>query len=307
MNRSWRRRTDRVKLCVAVVGPLPTYAAATDATLWTTQNRPGLNMTRVPGRHAAGRPASCRIRWVERFSRGSRSLLPPPGAACETHRFLGRAKECLSFVDALLLLGLRVRVVDDAGSGLHEHTPVLHDRRAQDDAGIHLPVRAEITDAAGVGTTFVLLQFVDDFHSPHLRRTRDRAGRKAGDQRAERVEARIEPPLDIRDDVHDLTVALKKKAVRYFYGPMGRYPPDVVAAEVEQHEALGPLLGIGEKLLAKTAVLGWRRAAWAGAGDRPDRHRALAHPHQDFGAGADDLERLKIEVAQEWRRIDAPQ
>ena len=55
------------------------------------------------------------------------------------------------------------------------------------------------------------------------------------------------------------------------------------------------------------AVLGRRRAARPGAGDRPDRHLAVADPHQDLGRRADDLEVLEVEIAQERRRIDAPQ
>ena len=58
---------------------------------------------------------------------------------------------------------------------------------------------------------------------------------------------------------------------------------DIVAAEIEQHQMLGALLGIGEKLLGQGAVLGRRLAAPPRAGDRPDGHLAVAHPDQDFG------------------------
>ena len=44
--------------------------------------------------------------------------------------------------------------------------------------------------------------------------------------------------------------------------PISRDPADVVAAEVEQHQVLGALLGVGEELGLERQVLGaaWRRA-----------------------------------------------
>ena len=84
-------------------------------------------------------------------------------------------------------------------------------------------------------------------------------------------------------------------------------PADIVAAEIEQHQVLGALLRVGEQALRMGAVLRRRRAARPRAGDRPDRHLAVAHPHEDLGRRADDLEVLEVEVAQERRRVDAPQ
>ena len=59
---------------------------------------------------------------------------------------------------------------------------------------------------------------------------------------------------------------------------------DIVAAEVEQHQMFGALLGVGEKLVGERPVLVRRRAARPRAGDRPDRDFAVAHPDQDFRA-----------------------
>ena len=82
---------------------------------------------------------------------------------------------------------------------------------------------------------------------------------------------------------------------------------DVVAAEIEQHQVLGPLLRIGQQLGGERPVLLRRGAAPAGAGDRPDGHPAVAHADHDLRARADDGEAVEGEVEQEGRGIEPPQ
>ena len=53
---------------------------------------------------------------------------------------------------------------------------------------------------------------------------------------------------------------------------------DIVAAEIEQHQMLGALLRIGEKLRLERLVLVRRRAAPPRAGDRADGDDAAARP-----------------------------
>ena len=73
----------------------------------------------------------------------------------------------------------------------------------------------------------------------------------------------VEPALDVRDDVHHLAVALEEELVRHRDGADLRDAADVVAAEIEQHQVLGALLGVGQQLLGERAVLApaSRRAA----------------------------------------------
>src|SRR3972149_1038946 len=78
-----------------------------------------------------------------------------------------------------------------------------------------------------------------------MARTGDGAGREAGDQRVERVVFRIELALDVGDDMHDLAVALDEELVGDLHARHLRYAPGVVAAQIEQHEMLGALLGVG--------------------------------------------------------------
>src|SRR5918994_5706911 len=81
----------------------------------------------------------------------SREALPPslpePRLAGEAHRLFGRPEKGFRLVDAFLLLGSRVGIVDDARARLHGHAPVFDHGGAQHDAGVHLAVGAEIADA----------------------------------------------------------------------------------------------------------------------------------------------------------------
>ena len=54
--------------------------------------------------------------------------------------------------------------------------------------------------------------------------------------------------------MHDVAVALDRVAVGDRYGATRRDPADIVAAEIEQHQMFGPLLGIGEQFASRLAA-----------------------------------------------------
>ena len=114
-------------------------------------------------------------------------------------------------------------------------------------------------------------------------------------------------PSTLRDDVHDVAVALDEEAVGDLHRADLGDAADVVAAEVEQHQMLRALLRVGEQFGREREILARRLAAPARAGDRADDDLAVAHPHQDFRARDDDLEAAEIEEAEIGRGIDAPQ
>ena len=93
-------------------------------------------------------------------------------------------------------------------------------------------------------------------------RAGDGAGREAGGERVERVVARVESALDVRDDVHHVAVALEEELVGHLDRADRGDAADVVAAEIEQHQVLGALLRIGEQ------AVGVRRASSAGVAPR---------------------------------------
>ena len=121
---------------------------------------------------------------------------------------------------------------------------------------------------------------------------------KAGGERVDRIVGGVEPPLDVRDDVHHVAVAFDAKTLRHHHGADRGDPADIVAAEVEQHQVLGAFLLVRQQVGRQRLVFGRRPAPRARAGDGADGYRAAAHPHEDLGARANDLERAEVEVAE---------
>ena len=108
------------------------------------------------------------------------------------------------------------------------------------------------------------LQLVNDLHGADLRRARNGAGGKARDQGIDGVIFAVERALDIGNDVHHLAVVLEDELV----GDLDRAhlgdAAHVIAAEIEQHQVLGALLGIGQQFRGQRPVLGWRERRAAG-------------------------------------------
>ena len=100
---------------------------------------------------------------------------------------------------------------------------------------------------------------------------------------------------------------LDGKALHHPDGADLRHAADIVAAEIEQHQMLRALLRIGQQLGLERQILCRVRTALARAGQRADRHHAVAQPHQNFRAGADGDEIHEIQIEQKRRRIDPPQ
>src|SRR5680860_1817153 len=236
-----------------------------------------------------------------------RVLLPALGARGETHGLVGRLEQRAGFAHALGLFTLRNGIGDDAGTGLHIHDTILHHRSPEHDAAVHLAVRGEVPDAAGIDAARLFLKLVDDLHGAHLRGARNSARRKARHQRIDRVEFRIEFPFDIGNDVHHLTVIFQEEAVGDAHAADLRHAPDIVAAEIEQHQMLGALLGVGEQLLGERFVFVRRGTARPRAGDGPDGDLALAYAHQNLGARTHHGEVTEVQEIQKRRGVHPPQ
>ncbi len=127
------------------------------------------------------------------------------------------------------------------------------------------------------------------------------------DQRVERVEVVADAALHVRRNVHHVAEPLDDEALRHLDRPKLRDAADIVAAEVEQHQVLRPLLRIAEQFGLERLVLVVRRAAPPRAGQRPDRDDAVAQPDQNFGRRTDHGEAAEIEEEQERCRVDPAQ
>src|SRR3984893_2495139 len=234
-------------------------------------------------------------------------LLPALRSGREAERFLGGAEQGLRLVDAFALFGGRIGIIDDSRAGLHMHRPILDNGGAQDNARVPLARGAEIADAAAIDSALVGFEFVDNFHRPHFWRAGNGAGGKSGTKRVDDIVLGGEPAFDVRDDMHDMDVALDREFLGHLDRPCLRDAPHIVAAEIEQHQMLGAFLFVRQELRRQTFVLGLRLAAPAGARDGPDGDFSAPHAHQDFRTRTDDLERSKIEVAEKRRGVDSPQ
>ncbi len=184
-------------------------------------------------------------------------LLSRPACAISAARSTARA---LFWVSCHSVCGHRVG--DDAGAGLHIQRAVLDHRGADGDGQVHVAVEAEITDRAGIDAALGRLQFVDDFHGPHLGRAAHRAGRESRLQHRDRIQPGLQLAFDVGDDVHHMRIALDDHVLGDLHAADLATRPDIVAAEVHQHHVLGALLGIGEQFLlrARHPPRGSRRA-----------------------------------------------
>ena len=108
---------------------------------------------------------------------------------------------------------------------------------------------------------------------------------KPGDQRVDGVVLRSSVALDVRDDVHHVASSARSRycSVTLTRADLGD-AADIVAAEIEQHQVLGALLGIGEQLGGRAPGPRSASRRAARAGDRADRHLAVAQPDQDLRA-----------------------
>ncbi len=91
------------------------------------------------------------------------------------------------------------------------------------------------------------------------------------------------------------------------HAPGPRHPAEVVAPEVDQHDVLGALLGVGEELLGQPLVAGRVHAARPGAGDRAGSRAPALLAHQHLGRGADQRHVGRLEQHHVRARVDHAQ
>ena len=85
--------------------------------------------------------------------------------------------------------------------------------------------------------------------------------------------------------MHDVAVALDRHEVDDLDRARPADPAQVVAAQVDQHQVLGPLLGVGEQLGGQRASSSGSRPP-AGAGDRV-QHRPAVRSTLTSASGLD--------------------
>ncbi len=184
---------------------------------------------------------------------------------------------------------------------------VAEQRGADGDRGVGVAGEVQIADAAAVQTAPGRLQFVDDLHRAGLGGTGEGAGREARGEHVEGGAAGGHLAGDGGDDVHHVRVALDGHEVDHLDRAGLADPAEVVAAEVDQHQVLGALLGVGEEFLGERLVLLRGGPAVPGAGDGVDHRAPVLDLDQRLRGGADDVEAVEAEEVHVRRGVGGPQ
>ncbi len=117
----------------------------------------------------------------------------------------------------------------------------------------------------------------------------------------------VERAGDVRDDVHDVAVALDDHEIIHLHAAVLRDAADVVACEIDQHQVLGTLLRVGQQLGGERIVLLRRLAPPARPGDRADVDAAIDGADMNFRRRADQREVTEFQDEHVGRRIHMSQ
>ena len=153
------------------------------------------------------------------------------------------------------------------GARLHVGDAVLDDGRADRDGHVEVSVEVEVADDAAVDAAPAGLVVLDEAERPRL-------GRAAtGCRRGTSPRARRRPccpavsvPTTVDSRWVTWRVAADVHELDDVDGARLADPLEVVAAEVDEHDVLGALLGVGEQVLGERA--GRPRASCHAAGTR---------------------------------------
>ncbi len=166
---------------------------------------------------------------------------------------------------------------------------------------------ADVANRAGVHVALDRLQLADDLQRADLRRAGHGAGGEGGTQHVGIAQPVLQATGHLADDVHDVAVAFDHEALAHLHAARLRHAAYVVAAEVDQHQVLGALLGVGQQLDLQRLVFLHRAAARARTGDGAHRDLAALQAHQDLRRGAHDLGAADVEEVHVRRRIERAQ
>ena len=130
---------------------------------------------------------------------------------------------------------------------------------------------------------------------------------KADTNRSNGVLVRGQFAAHVGDDVNDVGIAFDRHQLVDFDAANRGDPADVVAAQVDQHDVLGALFGVGEQIGFELALFFRRGAAAACAGDGAELDVSPVEPDHRFGRGADHAKILQLQIEHVGRRIDETQ
>src|SRR5690606_6916976 len=160
----------------------------------------------------------------------------------------------------------------DPAAGLDVELAVLDHGGADGDGGVHVAVPANVAHGAAVDTALDRLQLIDDLHGANLGSATQGPGGQGGAQHIDGADPGAHLAGDVGGDVHLVGKALHGLVFRHLDRADAGHPAHIVAAQVDEHQVLGDLLGIGQHLALHRQVLLLGVAAATGPGDGAHRH-----------------------------------
>src|SRR5260370_27746459 len=105
----------------------------------------------------------------------------------------------------------------------------------------------EIENGSGVDAATRGFELVDDLHGANLGRTGDCPRGEAGSESIEAIDVGAKPAAEGGDQMHNVGIALDKLETFDLHRSVFTDATELVAAEVQQHDAFGELLGISSE------------------------------------------------------------
>ena len=165
-------------------------------------------------------------------------------------------------------------------------------------------VQPDEADAPSVGTPVVRLDFADELHGAHFRRTAQCSGGEGVDEGADGIGVfqRSAHPAHEVDDVAIILRLFVESHVR-----AGAVPVQVVPGEVDQHHVFGVLFRVGKEGFGQLPVGLLVSASSGGARNGVDSGLPAFYLAMRFGRRAEDAESAEVEIEEVRRGVDAPQ
>jgi len=195
----------------------------------------------------------------------------------------------LGLITALLELGLGDGVGDDSGAGLDMTLRPAHEERADGDAGVQISGEVGIKNGAAVDAPACRLELFNNLHSADLGGTGEGSGGEAGAEGIEGGELWAKLAFESADQMHDVRVAFHEHQVLDLNGAEVRDAAEVVTAEIDEHDVLGDLFGVGAQIGFERAIGGLILMSRARSGYRPVLDIAAFDADKELRGGANDV------------------
>src|SRR5262249_54702959 len=150
------------------------------------------------------------------------------------------------FVNGFVVFPLRVRISDDASTGLEIRFSIFQHGTSQRDAGIKIAVKPEIADCACVTAAPGVLQFADDLHGTDFWRAGNGPGGKRRSDNVRGGGTGARTAGYIRNDVHDVAVTLDFHHLGDANRTELRISADIISCEIDKHDVFRAFLWIGK-------------------------------------------------------------